>query len=950
MNRQEILEALKNDNYYRNLSDKDFFDANNLDNLAKYLEHNFAKTDESKKAILDMLSHKKHNPSNLYNYRITQEELFNLNKKYYDNTYLYHGLNAYTTNLTDKSLDISEKIENNLYNIINNKDIELATSSTHMIGDIGIKGKGDSLFAQPWDMYSIVDKKTGERSKPRAKTIITEDDIFGIIEKYQENPKRIKPWEKHDEVIAKNFEIESLWVKEDFYNNNQDFVLKLLKDNKIQNLDIIHSNSFEQYYDVDIERINFDNINLKENNIKNLVNQSSIIDTKKPIYTDINKQYQELIDNHWLNTINKHDKEVIEKALPKLNKKYNENYTKPDIYITHNNYDIRKNYLDVINKKNGAEAYLFRQNDILFLNAHGGNNGKILYNKKFIEPKELLNELEEANLIPDDIKKIYTISCYGGLQKPSKTNNGIPIESSHTSNKPILGIPMTNEISFSISEGTGDISENLKKDILRNKDYKVEEVLSPKQIDDVLKNKPKKQSFNFNIDKNGQYYFEDIKLKEIPVETNEEKSIKNIDDNIKGQTSFIDNNGNIKQEYIVKKQNNIKTILDIDINSKKGKEAYKNIALKKNNSYIAGFVMDDSMFIIGHGTKNGGGIIANNKIAMNNKFLGSLLLEENLIPDNVKNIYTISCYGGLQQPIELPNGVKIQSLHNSKQKIKFGLTLDKNNNVSNIKIGVTDNASLVKKFKNNSINVQMSFSPKEFNEAIINNKARHGALTSQEAFNKYGPNDDRFYTSQGLDPKKQKEAINKLNSKHKPPESLPDYSADDARLDKMFAEDKAYIESLEKQRKKPKYKPVKGPKLKETVKQDNNLEKATNEVFDNFTENINNTPKPKVKNTPKPSKNIVKPVKNTSKMTTKSLGGVGKGSIGLIVAGVTGLAIGKVLSSDNDNKDKKQDKRVAKQQNISYNNQYMDNQYTMQMAQDISSYRYGKHMTGFVNY
>ena len=265
MNKQEILEALKNDNYYRNLSDKDFFDANNLDNLAKYLEHNFAKTDESKKVILDMLSHKKHNPSDLYDYRITQEELFNLNKKYYDNTYLYHGLNAYTTNLTDKSLDISEKIENNLYNITNNKDIELATSSTHMIGDIGIKGKGDSLFAQPWDMYSIVDKETGKRSKPRAGAIITEDDIFDIIEKYHDNPKSIKPWKKHDEVIAKNFEIESLWVKEDFYNNNQDFVLKLLKDNKIQNLDIIHSNSFEQYRDVDIERVNVNNINLKNN-------------------------------------------------------------------------------------------------------------------------------------------------------------------------------------------------------------------------------------------------------------------------------------------------------------------------------------------------------------------------------------------------------------------------------------------------------------------------------------------------------------------------------------------------------------------------------------------------------------------------------------------------------------------------------------------------------------
>lgn len=233
-----------------------------------------------------------------------------------------------------------------------------------------------------------------------------------------------------------------------------------------------------------------------------------------------------------------------------------------------------------------------------------------------------------------------------------------------------------------------------------------------------------------------------------------------------------------------------------------------------------------------------------------------------------------------------------------------------------------------------------------FSKANVEDKK----LTPQEAFDKYSPNDDKFYTSQGLDPKKQKEAINKLNSKRKPPEPLPDYSADDARLDKMFAEDKAYIESLEKQRKRPNYKPVKGPKLKETVKQDNNLEKATNEVFDNFTENINNTPKPEVKNTPKPSKNIVKPVKNTSKMTTKLLGGVGKGAIGLIVAGVTGLVIGKALSSDDDNKDKKQDKQVAKQQNISYNNQYIDNQYAMQMAQDISSYRYGKHMTGFVNF
>ena len=40
-------------------------------------------------------------------------------------------------------------------------------------------------------------------------------------------------------------------------------------------------------------------------------------------------------------------------------------------------------------------------------------------------------------------------------------------------------------------------------------------------------------------------------------------------------------------------------------------------------------------------------------------------------------------------------------------------------------------------------------------------------LTAQEAFNEYGPYDDRFYTSQGLDPNQQREAINKLNSYRK---------------------------------------------------------------------------------------------------------------------------------------------------------------------------------------
>ena len=762
MNRQQILEALKNDNYYRNLSDKDFFDANNLDNLAKYLEHNFAKTDESKKVILDMLSHKKHNPNDFYNYRITQEELFNLNKKYYDNTYLYHGLNAYTTNLTDKSLDISEKIENNLYNITNNKDIELATSSTHMIGDIGIKGKGDSLFAQPWDKNSAVDKETGERSKPREKAIITEDDIFGIIEKYHKNPKRIKPWEKHDEVIAKNFKIDSLWVKEDFYNNNQDFVLKLLKDNKIQNLDIVHSNSFEQYHDVDIERVNVNNINLKNN--KAITNKN------------IRQELLELVSQTGSHAVNEADSKIAS-----------------------------------------------------FL------NGEISLSQEELET----------------IKNEFTDKWFNTAPSKRKLK-----EYESYSLKEYFDLP----------------------------DDEYDDYIAEKLMDKVSNRKDLTETFD--ITKDEQLHF---------------------DKQWKKDDVFKFSNGTSE------------TRARLFLSEGKGYTSLQTPAFIEGEIYLSRTGLQISM----QGTDFESRSPEYAK-AQSSRFKDRPVIIEGEIP--AQYVYANQSRGG-----------------------EFGIPHQYYDKISSAKILDAETRQELYHLDNGKLVKSDSFTEAKLPELKIKKENNiKPKLTPQEAFDKYGPNDDRFYTSQGLEPKKQKEAINKLDSKRKPPESLPDYSADDARLDKMFAEDKAYIESLEKQRKRPNYKPVKGPKLKETVKQDNNLEKATNEVFDNFTENINNTPKPKVKNTPKSSKNIVKPIKNTSKMTTKSLGGVGKGAIGLIVAGITGLVIGKALSSDE--KDKKQDKQVAKQQNISYNNQYIDNQYAMQMAQDISSYRYGKHMTGFVNF
>lgn len=123
---------------------------------------------------------------------------------------------------------------------------------------------------------------------------------------------------------------------------------------------------------------------------------------------------------------------------------------------------------------------------------------------------------------------------------------------------------------------------------------------------------------------------------------------------------------------------------------------------------------------------------------------------------------------------------------------------------------------------------------------------------------------------------------------------------------------------------KKKYNVKKGPKLKEKAVE--TVEKTT-------------------ENTQKTAKKAVKSEAKTSKMATKSLNGSGNRAIKIVAAFATGIAVGKAIS-DNKHHRKKDDENSKTNLN---NNQYLDNQYAMQMAKDISSYKYGKHMTGFVN-
>lgn len=208
----------------------------------------------------------------------------------------------------------------------------------------------------------------------------------------------------------------------------------------------------------------------------------------------------------------------------------------------------------------------------------------------------------------------------------------------------------------------------------------------------------------------------------------------------------------------------------------------------------------------------------------------------------------------------------------------------------------------------------------ENGKILYNNISKNKKLTPQEAFDKYGPNDDRFYTSQGLNPIEQRKKIDELNSKRKP-----------IKTDKEILNDISNSNSKEYERIKKEFEDI-GKEIENTKKELKNLEK--------------NTTKEVVENTKKelPKKQLSKVSTEAIEDSIKNIDFKKAGKIGAIIGavGLVSYSIGK------HNKNKKEEKQ---QEQIQYpqNNNYIDNSYAQQMASDISSYRYGKQMTGFIN-
>lgn len=118
---------------------------------------------------------------------------------------------------------------------------------------------------------------------------------------------------------------------------------------------------------------------------------------------------------------------------------------------------------------------LYKLDDTLIISAHGSKKGNILFGKNtLVKPKELVEFLESNNKISEDIKRIYTLSCYGGTQESFVSSGGRPVKSSHTSKQPIHAAPYidrqdgTSAFLLSI-DSQDDLDEEFKKIISEKK-------------------------------------------------------------------------------------------------------------------------------------------------------------------------------------------------------------------------------------------------------------------------------------------------------------------------------------------------------------------------------------------------------------------------------------------------------------------------------------------------
>ena len=448
----------------------------------------------------------------------------------------------------------------------------------------------------------------------------------------------------------------------------------------------------------------------------------------------LNKEYKALLDKYFGSYIDGlNDSKYTDAAILKF-------ATKDEGYqASFNIFGVGKLEDKTSGKKN-IGLNLIKNNENVILEIHGSKEGKVEYGNYTYKINELIQRLEDTGLIPEGTKQIYTMSCYGGLQEKGLTASGIPFESFHTSLEPTIG--------YSNSDDIDDINNKLKESFQNDIDFDksklkeyTERLEKSKEELNTLKNKHPDWT-NF------------IQTAESDVKRNQ----KQVDFYKK---SLTENEKRLQERInIITKSNNRRFTLVNLTESGNATDKYKQDVLDSFKKYGDDFAKAE--------------FIAEPKEIEN--ALWYLVSQK----EHERKLKSIEFYEeSIKKHKEYTYSAKdnIAFYEEMLQKAKESNNTEK---IKNYTEGIIDNKKAIKEYEENIKKYSTIVYEKKLLLQEVDEKDKlYGKdykaksnfpkkLTPQEAFDKYGPDDDRFYTSQGLDPKEQRAKINELNSKRKP--------------------------------------------------------------------------------------------------------------------------------------------------------------------------------------
>jgi hypothetical protein len=626
----------------------------------------------------------------------------------------------------------------------------------------------------------------------------------------------------------------------------------------------------------------------------------------------LNKEYKALLDKYFGSYIDGlNDPKYTDAAILKF-------ATKDEGYQAAFNIFKSGKHEDRTSGKKNIGLNLIKNNENVILEIHGSEEGKVAYGNYTYKINELIQRLEDTGLIPEGTKQIYTMSCYGGLQEKGLTSSGIPFESSHTSLEPTIGYSnhdIFDDINDSFKESFQDSVDFDKKQL---EDYTRRLEKAKKELNTLKNEHPDWTDFIQYEESNVELYKERVDFYKKELTKSEERLQEKIDDitksnNKKSTLVNLTESGNVTDKY---KQDVLDSFKKHGDNFAKAEFIAEPKEIENALWYL---ISQDE-----HKNK-----------------LKDIEFHEGLIKDYKENTQItksgIAYYEkGLQKAKESNNTEDIEEYTELIEDYKKDIKHYKKKIKEYSTIAYKDKLQL-QEFDEKDRLYGKDYKAKS---NFVSNQVKY--LTPQEAFDKYGPDDDRFYTSQGLDPKEQRTKINELNSKRKPvvsdEEILKQLHKETEEAAEQFyntaEEIKNSLDNISNQLEDIKSEPKKEP----TIKTDTNTEQTVKNTVEEIKPNTE-----KLEN-----KIITETANNTNKLENRTIQDTAKKSLntkklGIAIAGATIAVAGITAMASSSKKKKDKEEYINKTNNINTNtnNSYIDYSNDLQYANQITSYSRG---------